>query len=275
LRFSNVRIIFGFTFREAIRAKWLIMFSAVFFFLALNVPLLVLLALRYLPPDYLERYLNYLVSLSFPFLPLLSLPVASASVVEERESGALQYVLSGPVSKADFLVGRAVGLLAATTAVVILGYGLAALGVFNVSSSKYLLVGEIAAIGIALNAAMVGLALVISIMSRRKATALGVAVFLWFFFTVLSDLGQLSLAVNLSAGPSAVLPLVITNPVEISRVLAVLVIGGGAEQLGPPGLILTDLLGTSAAYYMLISLASWVTASYAICFIVFSRQDVV
>ena len=95
------------------------MFSAVFFFLALNVPLLVLLALRYLPPDYLERYLNYLVSLSFPFLPLLSLPVASASVVEERESGALQYVLSGPVSKADFLVGRAVGLLAATTAVVI------------------------------------------------------------------------------------------------------------------------------------------------------------
>ena len=118
-------------------------------------------------------------------------------------------------------------------------------------------------------------ALVISIMSRRKATALGVAVFLWFFFTVLSDLGQLSLAVNLSAGPSAVLPLVVTNPVEISRVLAVLVIGGGAEQLGPPGLILTDLLGNSAAYYMLISLASWATASYAICFVVFSRQDVV
>jgi len=88
-------------------------------------------------------------------------------------------------------------------------------------------------------------------------------------------LGQLSLAVNLSAGPSAVLPLVITNPVEISRVLAVLVIGGGAEQLGPPGLILTDLLGNSAAYYMLISLASWIMASYAICYIVFSRQDVV
>ena len=275
MRFSNVRIIFGFTFREAIRAKWLIMFSAVFFFLALNVPLLVLLALRYLPPDYLERYLNYLVSLSFPFLPLLSLPVASASVVEERESGALQYVLSGPVSKADFLVGRAVGLLAATTAVVILGYGLAALGVFNVSSSKYLLVGEIAVIGTALNAVMVGLALVISMMSRRKATALGVALFCWFFFTVLSTLGQLSVAVNLSAGPSAVLPLVITNPVEVSRILAVYVIGGGSEQLGPTGLILNYVLRSSAPYYMLLSLVGWVAALYAICFVIFKRQDVV
>ena len=71
------------------------------------------------------------------------------------------------------------------------------------------------------------------------------------------------------------LPLVITNPVEVSRILAVYVIGGGSEQLGPTGLILNYVLRSSAPYYMLLSLAGWVAALYAICFVIFKRQDVV
>lgn len=274
MKLSRIGIILAFTFRESIRAKWLLMFSAVFFLLALNVPMLVLLVVRYIPPNYLELYLDYLVTLSFPFLPLLSLPMASGSIVEERESGALQYLLSNPISKMEYLVGRTLGLLAATTTVVILGYGLAALVAFNVNYLRYAIVAEIALIGVALNAIMIGLALMISILSKRKASALGIAIFAWFLFTVLSDLGFLSVVVNLSVGPNAALPMILTNPVEISRILAVLTLGGSSEQLGSTGLIVTYLLGSASALYIILVLSAWLSILFGICFLVFRRQDV-
>ncbi|TLX97566.1 MAG: hypothetical protein E6K90_10260, partial [Thaumarchaeota archaeon] len=99
---SAVWAILTYTFKDAIRAKWLLVFAVVFFLLAVNIPMLVLLAARYLPPNYLQVYLTTLVGLAFPFIPLLPLPMGAATIVDERESGTLQYVMSNPISKVDF-----------------------------------------------------------------------------------------------------------------------------------------------------------------------------
>ncbi len=266
--------IFVHTFKEAIRTKWLLMFSAVFFLLAVNIPMLVLLAVRYIPPDYLQIYLSYLVTLSFPFLPLLALPIGASSVVEERESGSLQYVLANPISKGDFILGKTLGLLFATSAVIILGYGAAALLAFSANLGKYLALGEIILVAVSLNTVMVGLSLVISAISRRRATALGLAIFTWFTFAVLSDLSFLTLVVNLRSGSAAVVALVLANPIEVARLVAVISFNGSQEQLSTTGNILLNALGPLALPAMVGALALWAFVAFSVSFLVFRHQDV-
>ena len=274
MNYSAIRAISTNTFREAIKAKWLLIFALLFFLIPINIPILFLLSVRYLPPNYLESYLSYLVYLSFPFLPLLALPIGASSVVEERESGALQYLLSNPISKSEFLTGRILGLLAATSAVVILGYSAAAILAYGLSASRYFAVAEVSAVAIFLNLVMVGLSLVISVLSRRKATALGVALFAWFLFTTVSNIGFLSSVLALRFGPLVVLPLAMLNPIEISAVLAGLLTHVSSDQLGIAGFIIVDVLQDMAIPAIVGMLSAWAAILFATCYLVFRHQDV-
>jgi ABC-type transport system involved in multi-copper enzyme maturation permease subunit len=261
------------TFKEAIRAKWLLMFTAVFFLLAINIPFLVLLFTRYLPPNYLDVYLTYLITLSFPFLPLLALPMGAVSIVDERESGVLQYMLSNPISRTEYFLGRYLGLLGATSTVIVLGYGIAAAVSYNVSASRYLQVAIPMGVGIALNASMLGIALIASILTKRKTTALGVAIFVWFLFTVLSNLGFLSIVVSLSLTQQSVISLVLLNPIETARILAVQLTGGGISELGTTGLVVQNTFGRSAWIVLVDVVLGWAVGTTAICFLLFKRRD--
>ncbi len=260
--------------RDAARTKWLWVFAVTFFLLALNLPILVLLSTRYLPPNYLDIYLSSLVTISFPFLPLLSLPVGALAIVEDRESGALQYVLSTPMSKSDLLVGKLLGLLLATTAVVILGYGAAAVLTFSTKIARYAQVLDVGLAAALLNAVMVALSLLVSVLARRKATALGVAIFFWFFFSVLTNLGLLAVIINLTVGPQTTANLLMIDPVEIARILAVIVLGT-TDQLGATGLTLTHVFGDASFSIILAVLGTWFLGLFASTILVFRHQDVV
>ncbi len=261
------------TFRESIRAKWLFMFAVVFFLLAINVPSLVLTALAELPKTFLVNYLVFFVSLSFQFVPLLPLPLGAMSIVDERESGALQYILSTPVTRAQFLVGRILGLLLATSVVVVGGYGLAAVVSYNVRLEQYPLLGSVLVVALTLNGIMLGLALLISTLCSRKATALAIAIFLWFTFTVLSSFGSLSVVLSINGGAYAMVPLILLNPVESSRLLALLHLNAGYTELGGTGILIKYGLGDQAVPALLISLVTWGVVSFLSVFLVFRRQD--
>jgi ABC-type transport system involved in multi-copper enzyme maturation permease subunit len=261
------------TFREAIRTKWLIMFTLVFFLLVINLPTLVLLVNGEMPQDYINTYLQYLVSISFPYLPLLSLPVAALSVVEERESGTLQYLLSYPISRVQYLVGRIGGLLLATSAILLIGYGLAAIATYSVDVGAYGEVGFVMLVAICLNACMIALALVVSILSRRKITALGIAIFIWFALSVLSDIGYLGFLLNVTTGPTAVLILVIINPIVLAQSVSAYSIDP-TVGLGTPG-ILRSVLGSSAPEVMITGLLVWTLVLLGAVFLIFRRRDLV
>src|SRR2546427_9209976 len=275
MNLSAVWAILTYTFKDSIRAKWLLVFAVVFFLLAVNIPMLVLLAARYLPPNYLQVCLTTLVGVAFPFIPLLPLPMGAATIVDERESGTLQYIMSNPISKVDFLLGRLSGMLSATTAVILLGFGVASAMVYNLDVTAYAPVLTATAMAAILNAIMLGVAMIISIITKRKSTATGIAIFMWFLFTVLSDIGFLSVVVNLRLGVAATLPVILINPVETSRILAVLSLGGDASQLGSTGLIINYFLGSSAQLILGVSLIAWLATVFTAAFLLFRRQDVV
>jgi len=261
------------SFKEAILAKWLVFYAVVFFLLSVNVPELTLVVFGAAPADYISVQLALLVTLSFPYLPLLALPLASTSVVEERESGVLQYVLSNPLSRADFLLGRLLGLTVATTAVIMAGYGLAAIVAYSSNLLGYGVILRLMGVAILLNVSMVSVALFISILAKRKVAALGAAIFLWFVMTAISALATTGVIISLLRSPVFVLPLVLGNPVQSSSILAVLQLNLSRSELGI-ALGVKDLLGPDAGLILLACLAIWSAVFIIASFVVFNRQDI-
>jgi Cu-processing system permease protein len=267
------RSIFVQTFKETIRSKWLIMFAAVFFLLAFNLPLAALMALNFLPVNYSSQFMSTIITVSFPLIPLLSLPLGSTSIVEERESGLLQYILSAPVSRNQFLVARLAGLFVATTAIIVIGFGIASFVAFRLSFGIFTMAFVVFA-SCVLNSAMLGLALFISVVSRRKATALGAGIFIWFIFSVISDSSLLAPIFSMAGRVDVVLPFILLNPVESARLLVLSRSVHSFVDLGAAGMAVNYTFGDSAGMVLLITMMLWIAITLAAAFIVFFRQDV-
>jgi ABC-type transport system involved in multi-copper enzyme maturation permease subunit len=265
--------ILSFTYREAIRTKWVLIFAVIFFLLAVDIPDLYLSAAGNLPPEYLSENLSSLLSVTFPLIPLLALPMGAVTIVDERESGTLQYLLSNPVTKSEFFLGRSVGLLLATTSVIVIGFGAASVVVFTTGISNYFSVVMIMLFAALLNAVMLGIALIISEFSKRKATAMGVGIMVWFLFAVVSSLDQLVIAVNLRAGPVAALFLVLLDPVETSRELTIYGADLGPGQMNVSALVAAHVWQSNVYLFTFLSVAVWIGVTFAIGFLVFRHQD--
>jgi ABC-type transport system involved in multi-copper enzyme maturation permease subunit len=265
--------ILSFTYKEAIRTKWVIIFGIVFFLLAVNIPNLYLAVAGNLPPEYLPGNLSDLLSVTFPLIPLLALPMGAVTIVDERESGTLQYLLSNPVTKAEFFLGRSVGLLFATTTVIVIGFGAASLVVFTTGVSQYYPILMIMLFAALLNAVMLGIALIISEFSKRKATAMGIGIMVWFLLAVVSSLDQLVLTINLKLGAIAALVLVLLDPVETSRELTIYGAGLGQGQMTIASRLVLHVWQNSTYLFTFFSVIAWIAVTFAIGFLVFRHQD--
>ena len=270
------------SFREAIRAKWLIIFTAVYFLILVNIPFLVVSVGGLLPPSALNSYVVYLGSVSYPFLPLLSLPLGALSIVDEKESGTLEYLLSARLGRLQFLLGRYLGMLAATSLVIVAGFVLAGLVVFNTSGSVLRDLGFEAGLALVLNQMMLSLAVTISSLSRRKATALSIAIFAWFLLLILSDFGvSFGLIVTLPNGTFAEVLAALVNPIESAALISQVSMNAFGPQLGPTIEIVRNFFGgpsagTSEALRLMgFSLLGWSVILDAAMVLAFEVVDLV
>lgn len=275
MNLNGVWGVLSFTFKEAIRTKWLIVFSAVFFLIAVNIPVLLLSVAYGIAPAALISNLGLgtALSIAFPLIPLLALPFGAVSIVEDRESGVLQYLLSNPITKSEFFLGRSVGLLLATTTVIFISFGGAALAVYGSDSNQSYLIMITMLITLLLNAAMLALGLVISEIAKRKLTAMGIGIFFWFLFTAVSDLSTFVNAVLFTIGAVPGLLLVLLNPVETSRLIMVLAANLGPNALGSTGYLANHVLGNNFYGVFVGSIVIWYVVLTSLGFIVFARQD--
>jgi len=199
--------------------------------------------------------------------------MGSTVIVDEKETGTLEYMMSNPISRFEFILGRLTGMAVATSAVVLLGYGLAAFLAYNANYSGY---GEVAitiVIALALNATMLGIAMTVSTLSRRKATALGVAIFIWFLFTALSNVEYLSIVTTLISGPWIAMIFVLLNPIQIATLLVPGITGQDLSQQGSVGFLMAHLFHESAWIVLTVAMVIWLVFFLALTVFLFTRQD--
>lgn len=261
---------------EALRNRWLQAYAALFAVLALGVSLIGLNAVGAVGLEGYGRTTASLINLMLSLVPLAALLLGSAGLSGDRETGLLETFLAQPLTRGELVLGRYTGALAAIALATVLGFGLAGtlIGLAAGASGglQYLAFLGIA-VGLAAAYLAIGVAIAAGARSRTRATAVALAV--WFASVVFYDLVLIAAGALAGSGVRVLAAALLLNPVEIARVLALLLLDPSLEVLGPIGGYVVARLGAAGAAGLLLgSLAAWIAGPLAVALAVFETRDV-
>ncbi len=261
--------------RDALNNWWLTLYAGLFALLALGLAYLGQRNLGSLGFENFSRTTASLLNLCLLLAPLVALSLGAGAIAGERDRGTLTYLLSQPLERWELLLGKFAGLLLSIAIATAAGFGLAGLFIAFFASTMdagvYLL---FLGLVLALIAVMTGLGLVASVVSSTRVQALGIALLVWFVAVFFFDLVFIGLVSSTSLGGGGLLLALLTNPVEIVRVLAIIQLEPDLEVLGPFGAYLMERVGTGGATAMLsAALAAWVIVPVSLAAWLFEIRD--
>ena len=262
--------------RDARRNRWFLLYGAAFAGLALLLAWTALAGAGAYGAAGFARTAASLINLALLVVPLMGLTLGALALAGERERGTLLYLMAQPVTALEVVVGKYLGLAAALTAALALGFGLSGAvlawqgGVAGVASFLAL-----AGLTLLLGLAALGLGFLLSAAVRRGATAVGLALLLWLLLAFLSDLGVMGTALVLRLGVEELLAAALVNPLQVFKMAATLATRSSLEVLGAAGVYAVRTYGDALMALLLALLAAWALAPLALAWLVCRRQGAV
>ncbi len=259
-------------FRIALRNRW------VAISIAIMVTFSVVLAAAGSAPtgalgaDRLSVTVASLTSLAVYLVPLVALLMAFDAVAGETERGTLPLLLTYPLSRFELILGKLVAHLGIIALAVTLGYGSAAVvtAAADPSSVQGLpALWRLIWTSVLLGATFLAAGYTLSALSRRPASAAGLAIALWLTAVVLYDLGLLAVIVADDGGTltTRVFPWLLTaNPADAFRLYNLSVSEATAAASG-----LSGAAQTIPAWQPLLSLVLWPFAALALALVAIKR----
>jgi Cu-processing system permease protein len=260
--------------RDAISSRWLVLYAAVFAVLALSISYIGQRNLGEVGFENFSRTTAGILNLCLIMAPLMAVALGAGAIAGERERGTLNYLLAQPISRLDLILGKFTGLVLAVGLATVAGFGAAgvviALFAESLDAGTYLMLMLLV---LALVAVMTGIGLLASVVSSTRAQAFAVALLVWFAAVLLFDLLLVGLVTSASVGGSGLLALLLLNPVEIVRVLAIIHLEPDLEVLGPFGAYILEEFGTGGATaVLLVALAAWLAVPLGLAAWLFNRS---
>ncbi|MGM0606270.1 MAG: ABC transporter permease [Halobacteriota archaeon] len=213
----HVRTVATTEYRLAVRGRWAFALTGLF---ALFGVMLATFSGSAVGPEGMERVIASLTSLAVYLVPLAALSFGYDAIVGRDEQGWLDVIFALPVSRASVVVGTYLGRATVLGGATVLGFGVTGallLGEFGVTYWGSFL--AFLAASVAVGAAFLSIAVLLSTIAGEKTHALGAALAVWVWFVLIHDLLSLGL-VAAFALPDAVLSgLVLVNPASVFRIL--------------------------------------------------------
>ncbi len=261
-------------FRRAVESRWLFAFAALFAAGVLGLSWFGLAPAGELRFSGLARVTLSLLNLVLFVVPLVGLVLGVMNITAHAES--LASLLAQPVSRGEVLLGKYLGLTAALSAAQAVGLGGGGL-VVALQTDGTALGGFVVlcAASLVLGALSLACALAIASLWPDRLKATGAALALWLVMTVFYDLAIFGTVAALRGLPlqSVLLPALISNPVDLSRVLVTLAVGQGA-LFGPTSAVLMRLAGSAGGVAVAVgALAVQTAVPLALAAWVFRRRD--
>ena len=245
-------------FRDCLRSRWLLFGSALFAILSVAVffgTAAIGGTLQYQP---LSSVMNSLLSLTVFLLPLLALLLCYDAFVGEAESGTLLLMLTYPLSRLQWLTGKAIGQGGAILLVLAAGFAVLPLiqAFLPVPYGMAELLGAMAvliATGWLLGLVFMLVAYWVSLTVRHKAQALALLLVVWFTAVLLYDLALLviSVAGADTLGRSALTALMLANPASVFRLINQAHLGILSFDVPPAWLLVGLLVLWSAVLFVI------------------------
>jgi Cu-processing system permease protein len=273
IELANTLIIAKKEIRDALRNRWFILFALAFTILALAFSLLGQPNGSQLRLSSYSRSAASLINLVLLFVPLIGLSLGASGLANDRETGALNYLLAQPVNASEVLLGKYLGMASALLSALALGFGLAGTAIFvqgqGTDAVGYLLTVALAAI-LALISLSIGFLLAVQI--HKSSMALTSSLFVWLILVFVGDLGLMGTSIISKMPIQLLFWLASLNPLQMFKMASILNIQAQLEVLGPVGLYATEAYGGLLMPILLIGLLLWVTLPLAVALWLFSRQ---
>lgn len=273
--FGNVLTLTQKEVRDARSNRWFVLFAVAFAGLALALAWLALSGVGTYGLAGFGRTGASLINLVLLIVPLMGLTLGALSLSGEREQGTLLYLLTQPVSQAEVLLGKFLGLAVAILAALVLGFGLSGLLIAWQGGATQA-ADFLSLVLLAFFLALVSLSLgfLISSAMTRSATAVGLALFLWLALVFFGDLGLMGTAIVLRLGVGELFTIALLNPLQLFKMAAILAIRGNLEVLGPAGIYALRTYGAQLMPLLLLILLGWTTLPLAATYLLFRKRGV-
>ena len=258
------------------RSAWTLVFAVIFGVLVTAIAYFGLMAEGFSGVQGFTRTAASLLNLVLYIIPLVALTMGVMSFT--GDDSTLELLFSQPVLRVEVLLGKLLGLFFSLALSTIIGFGVAG-SFIAVQSGSAGILGYLAFVGFSLLLGLVFLCLsaLLSALARRRTRAIGLAIFLWFFFAIFYDLLVIA-AATLTRGPTASTVLFVSlfgNPVDMVRVASLIALDG-VTIFGAAGVALLrwlgGKLGSLAVTFVLF--AFWISTPLYLSYLVLRRQDV-
>jgi Cu-processing system permease protein len=250
----------------AARLKWIRLLTAAFALLAAAAAYSAGAANELSGADGFERTTMALVPVVLILVPLSALILGVSG--QCAETGSEPFLFGQPVGRGTVLIARWLGESAALATTIAIGLGIGA-GIVAIGSGTDGLpqFGFFVLVSIVLGTIFLSIASAVAAATEKRAVALGIGIFVWFFFVLLYDGAALSLAswITGSAGGRVLFGSVFGNPADLVRVVA-LSIAGTPNVLGAAGDAWVRFLGGSvgATAAAVTALIAWIVVPLAV-----------
>jgi len=198
--------------------------------------------------DNSSKGLTSLLNIILIIIPLVSIIFSTIYIYNNAEF--IELLVSQPLKRSTLWVSEFIGLSSAMSFAFLIGAGLPILLYQPDAVGITMLVT-----GILLSVIFVSIALLASVKTRDKAKGIGVAILLWFYFSIIFDGLVLFILFQFQDYPMEKPMLVFTalNPIDLSRILIILKMDISA-LMGYTGAVFQDFFGTATG--MIIAVAT-------------------
>jgi Cu-processing system permease protein len=274
--FENVLTLIQKELRDAFRNRWFLLYAIAFAALSLALAWFSVSGAGSFGVAGFGRTTAGLINLILLIVPLMGLTLGAMSLAGERERGTLVYLLAQPISGAELLLGKFIGLALALTAALLIGFGLTGiLMAFEGGGGDFRVYLTLLVLSVLLAVASLSIGFLISAAVKRAATAVGLALFLWLVLVYFGDLGLMGTAIVVGMDVEQLLALALVNPLQVFKIAAVLDLRENLEVLGPAGIYAFRTYG-GALWPMLVGLLFvWVVAPFLLATQVFKKRGVI
>lgn len=246
--------------RIGIRNRWIVLATAILAVFSLALALLGSAPAGTLGVDRLTITVASLSSLSVYLVPLIALILAFDAVCGEIERGTLLMTFSCPISRSEFLFGKALGHSLVLLIALGVGYGVTA--GFMILSGAGSIAGlvdflRLIATSVLLGQCFIAVGYMLSCLTRQSVTAAAAAIATWLVLVVLYDLALLGALVANPEGvfASSIFPYaLLLNPADSFRLFNLAALGASDLVGGMAGVAETLPFSPTSA---LVSLATF------------------
>ena len=263
--------------RDGLRNRWVVATTLLLVIFALVLGMMGTAPTGTIKVDPLTVTLVSLSSLSIFLIPLIALLLSYDAIVGEVERGTMSLLLSYPIARCQVLAGKFLGHLIILTISTAVGYGVAGLVLHFLyggsSTTAWVDFGRMIALSVFLGASFLSIGYLLSAWVRERATAAGLALFIWLFVVVIFDMALIGILV---ADTKQVITadmlnyILLFNPADIYRLLNLVSSENTSLFAGMAGLSNQMNLSASALYG---ALALWVVIPFVLAVMVFNRKQ--